>query len=163
MLSEHFSLAEFTQTSRPEFQVENRIVSDAQILSLTDTANLMETIRAALSTGFGKDVPIVVHSAYRCAGLNATIGSTPRSQHLLAQACDFVPAGVNLVEAFDLLWAQVSGGEIALGQLIHETAERSYGATSWIHASLGSPWRDLQKCQQVLRMQNGTYELLGKP
>jgi hypothetical protein len=163
MLSEHFSLQEFTQTSRPEFQVENRIVSDVQIQTLTDLAATMETVRGVLSAGFGKDVPIIVHSAYRCPELNTAIGSVPTSQHPLCQACDFVPGGVDLVEAFNLLWAQVAGGELAVGQLIHETAERSYGATSWIHASLGSPWRDLQKCQQVLRMENGTYTLLGKP
>lgn len=163
MLSEHFSLAEFTFTNRTEFQVENRILTDAQIVMLTNTAQLMENVRASLGIAFGREVPINVHSAYRCQELNSAIKSTPRSQHLLCQACDFVPSGVDLAEAFRLLWGYVSSGEIGAGQLIYETAERNYGVTSWIHVSLGSPWRDQQRCQQVLRMEHGIYQALGKP
>lgn len=156
-LSPHFSLAELTVTSRADLQEENRILTDGQIVTLRALAALMEVVREILG-----GVPIVVHSGYRCGTLNAAVGSSARSQHLLAQACDFVPAGLDLSAAFRTLWEKVSSAEVAVGQLIHETAERSYGATSWIHVSLGAPWRDRHKCQQVLRMENGTYSYLGR-
>lgn len=158
MLTANFSLEELTRTDRPAFQEENRILTDVQIQTLTDLAGLMEIVRGDLGA-----VPIAVHSGYRCQALNQAVGSSMRSQHLMAQACDFVPQGIDLADAFRTLWKNVSTGQLAVGQLIYETAERGYGPTSWIHVSLGSPWRDQHRCQQVLRMEHGTYTLLGKP
>ncbi len=164
-LSTNFTLDEFTRTDRAEFQEENRILDDAQVATLTALANLAEEVRSILSQEFQMDAKMIVHSAYRCAPLNAAIGSVPTSQHPLCQALDFVTdtSLIPLDQAFRAVWKKVVAGELLIGQLIYETADRYAGAASWIHVSLGSPWRDQHRCQQVLRMEHGAYELLGKP
>lgn len=164
-LSKNFTLEEFTRTDRAEFQDENRILDDAQVGTLTALAELAEHVRAALCDDFQVEARMIVHSAYRCPALNAAIGSVATSQHPLCQALDFVTdaAVVPLDQAFRSIWRRVVAGELEVGQLIYETADRYAGAASWIHVSLGAPWRDQARCNQVLRMEHGAYELLGKP
>jgi hypothetical protein len=156
-LTPNFSLYEMTITSNANFQELNRQVSEEQIYMLTKTAILLEVVRDILT------VPLVIHSAYRCKALNDSIGSTNRSQHLICQAADFVPIGQDIGVAFRTLWKQVRDGKLFVGQLIFETANRSYGAESWIHISLGFPFRDEARCQQVLKMQDGVYTMFNPP
>jgi zinc D-Ala-D-Ala carboxypeptidase len=157
-LSEHFSLYELTTTTHPEFQEQNRILTDLDVDKLMKVAALLEMIRAELQT------PLFVHSGYRCLDLNRAVGSSDRSQHLLCEAADFVPQEQDLGDCFRKIWRLVKDNKLEIGQLIHETAERSYGATSWIHVSLGEPYREKDRCNQILRMQEGVYTLLtGTP
>jgi len=152
-LTEHFSLYELTDTSLTKFLEENRRVTDWQIGVLTHTAKLAEAVRDILG------VPLKVTSGYRCPALNKAEGSTDRSQHLKCEAFDSIPIGLEIGNAFRILWRAVRDGNLQVGQLIYETSPRSYGAVSWIHASLGEPWRLKEKCNQVLRMQDGVYTL----
>lgn len=161
-LSKSFSLADLTFTNRASLQEENRILDEFLIQNLRNLAGLLEVVQEILSE------PIKVTSAYRCPDLNKAVGSTDRSQHLKAEAADFVlqdPTGDihDIHEAFRILWRHVHDRKLHVGQLIHETAERFYGPSSWIHISLGFPWREMSRCNQVLRMESGKYELLGNP
>ncbi len=162
-LSQHFTLADLTVTNREEFQTENRILDDHQIQNLRCVAGLVEVAWQILAVAFPQTFQIEIHSGYRCEALNLAVGSNDRSQHLKAEAADWVPNGIELDAAFRVLWKKVRDGSFPVGQMIYETAERSYGPTSWIHLSLGAPWRDAAKCNQVLRMEHGKYELLGNP
>ena len=75
---------------------------------------------------------------------------------------DFTPD----VKDYDLtfVFKQISGmvrtKQIQVGQLIWETQERQYGVDSWIHVSMGTPWRDASVCNEILRMENGVYTLI---
>lgn len=154
-LTDHFSLYDLTKTSWAQFQEKNRDVSDEQIIKLTTLAKLLEHVTFVLST------PLTINSGYRCPELNRAIGSTDRSQHMLCEAADFTPGTQDLGFAFRMLWKDVKDAGANVGQLIHETAVRPYGTTSWIHISLGTPYRDEARCQQILRLEHGTYTRLA--
>lgn len=154
-LTDHFSLYELTRTDRQQFQDQNRDINELQITKLTQLAKLLEHVRYILG------VPLQINSGYRCKPLNDAVGSTDKSQHLLCEAADFVPIGQDIGEAFRVLWKDVKDNGSNVGQLIHETAERSYGTTSWIHISLGVPYRESDICGEILRMQDGNYERLA--
>lgn len=154
-LTDHFSLYDLTKTTWNQFQEKNRDVTEAQIVKLTEVAKLLEHVMFILST------PLVVHSGYRCPDLNKAIGSTDRSQHMLCEAVDFLPGQQDLGFAFRTLWKDVKDNGANVGQLIHETAVRPYGTTSWIHISLGMPYRDEERNGQILRMENGKYTRLA--
>lgn len=153
-LSEHFGLYELTQTSHTDLQEKNRMLQEEQIVKLRNVAMLLENIRLLL------EVPLVVHSGYRCHELNQRVGSTDKSQHLLCEAADFVPKGMDLAVAFNILRKAAKDKKISWGQIIHETAERSYGTTSWIHISLGAPYRDAGRCGEALTMIDGKTHLI---
>jgi hypothetical protein len=156
-LTDNFTLYELTGTEHADLLELNRQVTPEQIDTLTSVAKLAEQVRTLLG------VPLKTTSGYRCPQLNAREGSTNRSQHLLCQAIDFVPLGIEIGFAFRTIWKAVRAGDLKVGQLIFETANRSYGVVSWVHVSLGSPWRPPERCNQILRMEHGVYTFLTEP
>lgn len=154
-LTENFTLYDLTKTNRAQFQQKNREVTDDQIMKLIEVARLLEHVVFVLG------VPVNVTSGYRCPDLNKAIGSSDRSQHLLCEAVDFIPEKMDLGEAFRKLWKDVKDNGTNVGQLIFETADRGYDEVSWLHISLGTPYRDEKKCAQILRMNDSKYELLA--
>ena len=154
-LTDHFSLYELTKTSVTKFQEQNRRLTLDQISKLTVLARLLEHIRYIV------DSPLMITSGYRCPELNTAIGSTSRSQHLLCEAADFVVPGQDLTKVFKLIWSDIKDKRSNVGQLIFETADRPYGVISWIHVSLGTPYRPSEKCAQILRMNDGKYSVVA--
>lgn len=158
-LTPNFRLFELTHTSSAQYQEKNRDLTDTQIGKLTEVAKLLEHIRFILTT------PLIITSGYRCPELNKAVGSTDQSQHLLCEAADFIPGKVDLGEAFRAIWRDIKDKGANVGQLIYETANRPGGYVSWIHVSLGRPYRADDKCGEILRMTevNGTphYERLA--
>ena len=135
-LSPHFSFEELTITNRKYLLEANRLAALNHIEELALLANyILEPARLALNT------PLIITSAYRCAQLNKTVGGAAKSQHLFGQAADFVPQGIALKEAFDILRA---AQYVRYGQLIYEG--------KWIHISLGAPFRPLARCGEVLEI-----------
>lgn len=154
-LTDHFTLYELTKTNLSQFQESNRDLNDFQITKLTALAKLLEHVRLILGT------PLIITSGYRYPDLNKAVGSTDRSQHLLCEAADFIPGQQELGTAFRSLWRDVKDRDMNVGQLIHETASRPDGYSSWIHISLGTPWREAERCKQILRYENGIYTRLA--
>lgn len=154
-LTENFGLYELTVTSYAQLQALNRMLTSDQIFKLNRLAELLEQVRKIVN------VPMKINSGYRCPRLNEAVGSSIVSQHLLCEAADFVPMGMDITDAFREIWKAMKYGNLKLGQLIFETAERQYGDTSWIHISLGEPYRDRARCQQALRMEHGKYRMLN--
>ena len=75
-------------------------------------------------------VPMKITSAFRCEELNKTIGGSDNSQHMLAQAIDFLPGkGMSIDKAFEIL----KDSCLLYGQLIKERS----GKSEWIHVSMG--------------------------
>lgn len=140
-LTPHFTFYEMTRTDNRPYLEKNRVVSQELLCNgVSLCATLLEPIRAH----FNK--PLIIHSGYRCESLNDAIGGSSSSQHKSFQAADFHVSGVDLEETFQ--WIRLYSG-LKWGQLIGEGTYQ--GHMTWIHLSLGYPWRSLDKSQQVLR------------
>ena len=88
---------------------------------------------------------------------SASVGSAT-SQHLRGEAADFDLYGADLEPVWR--WIAWESG-LRFGQLIIE--RRRPGPWSWIHVSLGAPWRDPSRCQQVMCSPDGkTYRRMQK-
>ena len=120
-LSEHFALEEFTLS---QSAVRAGIDNDppAEVLAiLRETAAGMEAVRALLAA------PIQISSGYRSPALNAKVGGSKTSAHVLGHAVDFN------CHAFGppLAVAQaIADSDIEWDQLIHE-----FG--TWVHIAFG--------------------------
>ena len=146
MLSAHFSLEELTRTSRSELLEQNRREANAYLPALRALAAMLEVPRAH----FGR--PMKINSGFRGPALNAaTPGASPTSQHSLGQAADIEIHGVDDAELHR--WIVTKSGLI-YGQCI---LERPPGK-SWVHLSLGEPWRDARKSRQALTFDGKSYK-----
>ena len=153
-LTEHYSLYDLTKTTHLDLQDQNRILIEEQVVKAGVLALLVEEARMIL------DVPVIVSSAYRCPELNKRVGSTVRSQHLLFEAADCVPKGMAVDEAFRKIRQAIKDHKIKVGQLIYEKTNGREGLTEWLHVSLGHPYRERGRCNQILTMNQGTYTLI---
>lgn len=139
-VSKHFSWAELTRTGSTELQAINREEAEQYRAALTALATtILEPIRAK----FG---PIKINSAFRGASVNAKVGGSKTSQHLKGEAADIVAPSVTVEELHR--WIVTESG-LSYGQCILEKTApaRPY---SWVHVSLGEPWRKDTLCRQAL-------------
>ena len=139
-VSKHFSWAELTRTGSTELQQINRHEAEQCRAALTALATtILEPIRAK----FG---PLKVNSAFRGPSVNAKVGGSKTSQHLRGEAADIVASSVTVEELHR--WIVTESG-LPYGQCILERTApaRPY---SWVHVSLGEPWRKDTLCRQAL-------------
>lgn len=148
-LSPHFSLFEMTRTEHRKYLDINRIEALTPQLNSKGIV-LCKTLLEPIRVHFGS--PLIVHSGFRCPALNKAVGGSKSSQHTLFEACDFHIVGVALKNIFD--WIRLKSG-LKWGQLILEGW--SAGNPSWIHISLGEPYREKAKCQQVMTFDGKKY------
>lgn len=149
-LAKNFTFGELTTTSRKELAAKNA----AEAVDFLNAGKALAAMLQAVRDHFGK--PVKVHSGFRGRTLNAAVGGAETSQHLTFQAADFHVEGVELVDVFD--WIRKSSG-LAFGQVILEGA--SPANPTWIHLSLGEPWRPAAKCRQALRYDGKRYSSAG--
>lgn len=147
-LSPHFTFEEMTNTSRTALVARNREEAKARIGALTALCvTLLEPIRAK----FG---PVSVHCGFRGPALNAaTRGSSATSQHLVGEAADFHCPNAKLEDV--MAWIVKESG-LKYGQCILEGRN---GPPTWIHLSLGAPYRPASKCQRALVTRDGAHYL----
>jgi hypothetical protein len=148
-----------TKTSNAALQDLNRKKALGFENKLKELAELMELIRTAIGG------PLEIHSGYRCPELNGvTPGSSDRSQHMKGEACDYSLPGQATEAGMEALFQKtlqtLLDQGLMFGQLIKESAQRSYGVARWLHVSLGVPYRELYRCGQIVEMRNGAYTLL---
>ena len=118
-LSEHFTLAEFTQSSTALRTGIKNIPSPNQIGILKQTAEQLEQVRELLG------YPIFITSGYRSPTLNRFIGGSVNSAHCLGYAVDFkCPQFGNPIDIVQ----KIKDSGIKYDQLINE-------GNSWVHAS----------------------------
>jgi len=146
-LSEHFSLFEMTVTEHRKLQDVNRASVTPDLLR--SGIVLCETILETIRLNFNK--PLIVHSGYRCNKLNKVIGGSKVSQHCLFEAVDFHIVDTTLKSIFT--WIRLS--HLKYGQVILEGW--SLGNPSWIHISLGEPYREASKCRQAMTFDGKQY------
>ncbi len=120
-LSQHFTLAEFTQT---ETGLRNN-PSQAEIQNLIATANRMENVRDLLGGN-----PILVRSAFRSPAVNMAVRGVLTSDHCHGLAVDFTCPGFGDTVAVARF---LSGGQLEFDQLILEW--------SWVHLGWGERMR----------------------
>jgi hypothetical protein len=143
MLSEHFSLDEFTASQTATRQGIKNTPSAAVVENLRMLATLLEQIRTLLGSH-----SIHISSGYRSLALNRYIGSNDTSAHVRGWAADFTcPAFGKPIEVAK----KIAESNLKFDQLIYEG--------TWIHISC-----DPQNRRQVLtaRFKDGhTYYTTG--
>lgn len=149
-LSPHFTLSEMTVTEVRRLQARNRSEAREVLPALKALCALLEQARVILGNR-----PIIIHSGYRCPELNTVIGGSANSQHMKGEAADFHVEGLDLRQAFNKL----RRSKLQFGQLILEDGDGD-GVPTWIHLSLGAPWRDPERCGMVLEYDGATYKRL---
>jgi hypothetical protein len=144
-LSAHFTFDELTRTSQTALQATNRAEAQAFLPALRELAAMLEVIRGH----FGK--PVKINSGFRSASTNAaTPGSSKTSQHTKGEAADIEIPGVDDAELHR--WIVTESG-LRYGQCI---LERPPGR-SWVHLSLGEPWRLASRSRQALTFDGVQY------
>ena len=145
-LSENFSWREMIHTTHRELINDNRIQAEADIRLLLNARALCRTVLQPIRDLLG---PVVIHSGFRSPKLNVDVGGSVKSQHMDFEAADFHVLGMGVEEAYSIIRAElIEKDVISVGQYILE------GHASWIHISLGYPWRDAQKNGQVMTINN---------
>jgi hypothetical protein len=144
-LSSHFTFDEMTRTGQSRLQEANRQQAMPFIVPITAVCvDLLEPIR--LHYG-----PVKVNSGFRGLAVNTAIGGSENSQHMKGEAADITVPGHDLEDVFR--WIALSSG-IRFGQAILEGRTK---VPTWIHISLGAPYRDAKKCGQLLRFDGRRY------
>lgn len=141
-LSPHFTFNELTRTGQTALQVKNREEAQKVLPALKDLAAMLEVIRAK----FG---PVRVTSAFRGPSVNASAGGSKSSQHLVGEAAD-IGCGVSDEELHR--WIVTESG-LKFGQCILEKPP----GKSWVHISLGAPYRDPKRCGESLYFDGKSY------
>jgi zinc D-Ala-D-Ala carboxypeptidase len=91
-LTDHFSLEEFLKSdSHPELM-------DELVLTQDQTKKLFYLCEFALEPIRAKFGPTRITSGFRTLALNDAIGGSKTSQHLLAEAADFMCSGVKTMQ-----------------------------------------------------------------
>lgn len=119
-LTEHFTLAEFTDSQTALRKGISNLPSEHAIANLQRVADVLEQVRAL----FGK--PLVISSGYRSPALNAAVGGAQSSAHLTGLAADFTVPGMT---PSDTAKAIAKAG-IKFDQLIYEG--------TWVHIGLSA-------------------------
>lgn len=121
-LSPHFMLQEFTRSDTATRKGLSNIPDQDALRNLFKVAQLLEQVRSLL----GNRV-IHVSSGYRSPEVNAAVGGSKNSDHLLGLAADFTcPRYGTPLE----ICRAIQKSNIVFGQLIWEG--------SWVHISVGT-------------------------
>jgi len=146
-ISPHFTLKELTKTDLAKFRTVN---SNPPEELLPAAKALCETLLEPIRAHF--DAPVIIHSGYRCPKLNQAIGGSKTSQHMKFEAADFHIVGHDLAEVWN--WIGRESG-LPFGQCILEGG--SLDKPTWIHLSLGPPWRPAKTSGQLLKFDGKRY------
>lgn len=122
-MKNYFQLAEFLRSSKAKALHIDNTPSFEVVDNLKE---LRDNILNPLREEFGE--PIIVTSGYRCPKLNAAVGGSVNSQHMLGQAAD-IKAAKGGIEANRRLFAIIQRLALPFDQLV---VEYNY---SWLHIS----------------------------
>lgn len=134
MLSPHLSLAEFEASDAAKRHgIPNKVPDYLLPSAFLLATEVFEPIRELLG-----DRPIKISSGYRCSALNRQVGGVSSSQHVKAEALDFLPSAMSVKVAYNM----IKDSTIPYDQLILEQSDK----VIWIHVSYdASKPRDKQR------------------
>jgi zinc D-Ala-D-Ala carboxypeptidase len=126
MLSEHFSLAEFTYSQTASRAGISNQPPRSAVANLQRLAETMEKVRT-----FCGDNPVTITSGYRSAQVNALVGGATNSAHITGQAADFIIPGFGTPYDICLKLEHELHG-LGVDQLIWEYQD-------WVHLAIAIP------------------------
>jgi len=154
-VSEHFTLREFLRSgSADRADINNAPESKEAILNIFGNIQLLATevlepVRELLGA------PLLITSGYRSGALNRLVGGSEQSQHMLGEAVDFVPKGLDVLEAAQ----KISDSSINFDQMVYECRKRQDNLVRWIHIS----YRRANNRNEILHTYGGTQYHEGLP
>lgn len=126
-LSEHFTFEELTDSgSYPALVAQNRVEAKGYLKQLKHTAASLEEIRDILG------VPLIVSSGFRNSALNNAVKGSATSKHKLGLCADFMPKGMSLDEAMNIL--KKSDKLLSVRKVIFEGVKGKF----WFHVQTKS-------------------------
>lgn len=133
-LTTHFTLEELTRSNLAnQLGIDN--TPPAEILPrLTFTAEMLERIRMTLGHA------VIVTSGYRCAKLNAAVGSRSTSDHMQGYAADIVSPGFGIARDVARTLAPLVDS-LGIGQIILEGVK----GKEWVHVSSHAPEKAINR------------------
>ena len=134
-LSPHFTLQELTATKR---KLQNKPDANAVARLRLLCNHVLEPLRELYGA------PLYVNSGYRSRELNAAVGGTRSSQHVLGEAAD-ITTGTLEGNRRLLGLALEHARELGFDQLIAEKCN-TYGYPRWLHIS----YSDRKRRQQFI-------------
>jgi zinc D-Ala-D-Ala carboxypeptidase len=138
--SQHFTWQEAEVTSHRSF--DNRIPIDLWPV-IINTAQNLEAVKSSLDFK-----PILVSSWYRCPGLNTSVGSSSKSQHLKGEAVDFIAPKFGTAREICERLAKYKEN-LRFDQLIYEH--------TWVHISFLSNPNAVPRMQVLTLLHNKKY------
>lgn len=141
-MSEHFSFIELVDSkSHPELVNQNMVDARGYEKQLKYTASTLEEIRAILG------VPMKITSGFRNNALNKAVGGSPTSGHAKGLCADFIPIGMDVNDAFELI--QFNKDKCpSLKKCIYESVRGS----KWLHIETKT---EVNQPQQFFTTTNG--------
>jgi len=125
MLSDHFSLAEFTKS---QTAIRKGIKNDPNDAAIENMRLLCENILEPVRQHYG--IPFTLNSGFRCLALNEAVGSSSRSQHVTGQAADFeIPTIANKDLAHWIM------DNLDYDQVLLEFYKEGDPSSGWVHCS----------------------------
>jgi hypothetical protein len=125
MLSEHFSLAEFTYSETAARQGLDNTPTPQAYSGLERLAEVMEEVRRICG-----NKPVTITSGYRGPQVNAAVGGSTNSAHMVGLACDFIVPGAGDPLAICKL-IEPHMDALGIDQLIWEFGD-------WVHLGLAT-------------------------
>jgi zinc D-Ala-D-Ala carboxypeptidase len=139
-LSEHFSLEELTASETAARNGLDNTPGPIAYQNLVRLANFLEQVKKVLG---GK--PIMVNSAYRGPEVNAHVGGSKNSQHMVGCAADIKVPGMTPNE----ICKAIIASELQYDQLIREF-------DSWTHISIPNEEGSTPRGQTLIIDRAGT-------
>jgi hypothetical protein len=139
-LTEHFGLAELTQSQTATRRGIDNTPSESATQNLKRVAALLEQVRTLLG-----DHPISISSGYRSPGVNAAVGGAPSSMHLFGLAADFTCPSFGAPHD---ICAKIRSSQLSFDQVIFEG--------TWVHLGLVQDGKMPRRQALTARFDQGT-------
>lgn len=143
LITENFTLEEFTRSSTAKSMGIDNTPDDTQTEHIVEVARIIQQFRDF----YGK--PVRITSGFRCPALNRMVGGSPTSAHMTGYAVDFVPLSPTHKAVFQTEFLRfLMIKKPKFDQVIFEKPDEK-GYCSWIHIGLYSP-KGEQRCQILI-------------
>ena len=146
-MTPNFTLAELTASETAERNGLDNTPDATALANLQRLAEFLETVKTALG---GK--PVMINSAYRGPAVNAHVGGSKSSQHMVGCAADLRIPGMNP----DQVCRAIIEADLPFDQLIREFYDPAKAAGGWTHISVPNDTGSTPRKQALIIDKTGT-------